>query len=388
MEWRRSGDLRNTDLIVDCVYEGGRKGNAGDDPLNALLGVSNQGGFRILGKKDSPRLVVLTTSLADSDWPDNIDHALGQFTYYGDNRKPGHDLHGTHRYGNKLLKHLFDLAHGDIDSRMALPPIMAFASVGHYRDMRFLGLLVPGAEGVPPTDDLVAIWKSSNGLRFQNYRALFSVLDVAKLDRSWLRAVIDGSANGTGEPTPFREWKFKRSYHSLKADKSVTFRTKAEQLPRTENQCAIVRTIFQTFSSNPYGFELCAARLAEMMLPQVTSIDVTRPSRDGGRDAVGKFRLGGISNGIEVDFAMEAKCYAESNSVGVKELSRLISRLRHRQFGILVTTSHLATQAYQEIKDDAHPIVVVSGKDIAELLEERGLGNSSELSAWLAQFVR
>ena len=36
-------DLSSTDLYVDAVYEGGRRGNAGDDPLNALLNVSNQG---------------------------------------------------------------------------------------------------------------------------------------------------------------------------------------------------------------------------------------------------------------------------------------------------------------------------------------------------------
>ncbi|MCP1762460.1 O-acetyl-ADP-ribose deacetylase (regulator of RNase III) [Bradyrhizobium japonicum] len=36
---------------------------------------------------------------------------------------------------------------------------------------------------------------------------------------------------------------------------------------------------------------------------------------------------------------LEAKCYGSGNSVGVREMSRLISRLRHRQFGVLVTTS-------------------------------------------------
>jgi hypothetical protein len=34
------------DLLVDAVYQGGRNGNASDDPLPHLVGVSNQGGFR------------------------------------------------------------------------------------------------------------------------------------------------------------------------------------------------------------------------------------------------------------------------------------------------------------------------------------------------------
>jgi hypothetical protein len=53
-------------------------------------------------------------------------------------------------------------------------------------------------------------------------------------------------------------------------------------------------------------------------------LDVTRPSRDGGRDAVGKLRVGTGPGAILADFALEAKCYGPTNSVGVRELSRLI----------------------------------------------------------------
>lgn len=38
--------LTQTDLIVDAIYHGGRKGNAGDDPLPRLMRVDSQGGFR------------------------------------------------------------------------------------------------------------------------------------------------------------------------------------------------------------------------------------------------------------------------------------------------------------------------------------------------------
>lgn len=84
--------------------------------------------------------------------------------------------------------------------------------------------------------------------------------------------------------------------------------------------------------------------IAKILLPDVMSLDVTRPSRDGGRDALGQFRIGSGETAIVVDFALEAKCCELANSVGVKETSRLISRLRHRQFGILVTTSYVDIQ--------------------------------------------
>jgi hypothetical protein len=70
--------------------------------------------------------------------------------------------------------------------------------------------------------------------------------------------------------------------------------------------------------------------------------------------------------------------------VGVRELSRLISRLRHRQFGVLVTTSYVDRYAYREIKEDQHPIIIIAAADIVHLLREHGLGDVASLRSWLA----
>jgi hypothetical protein len=80
------------------------------------------------------------------------------------------------------------------------------------------------------------------------------------------------------------------------------------------------------------------------------------------RDAVGEYRLGLPTDPIRLTFALEAKRYQKSG-VGVHELARLISRLRHREFGVLVTTSYVSRQAYTEIRDDQHPIIVISAAD-------------------------
>src|ERR1700682_2644489 len=65
-------ELSSSDLCLDAVYEGGRKGNAGDDPLNALLNVSNQGGVRYRGSLEKLHLVVFKSTLDDPDWPDSL----------------------------------------------------------------------------------------------------------------------------------------------------------------------------------------------------------------------------------------------------------------------------------------------------------------------------
>ena len=117
-------------------------------------------------------------------------------------------------------------------------------------------------------------------------------------------------------------------------------------------------------------------------MPFIGHCDITKPWRDGGRDAIGTYRIGLGPSAIEVEFALEAKCYKPGLNVGVRELSRLLSRLRHRQFGILVTTSYLGSQAYTELKEDGHPVVIISAEDIVSLLKER-IGSISSITYWL-----
>lgn len=372
-----------TELRIDAVYQGGRLGNASDDPLSRLLNVSNAGGFRYRGQIDALDLVVLTSSRKVPDWPDALDQETGVYTYFGDNKKPGRGLHKTPRKGNKLLRRIFELAHSGTDGRQQVPPIFLFANTGEWRDVVFLGLAVPGTADTLVSEDLVAIWRISEGSRFQNYRARFSVLDVPQISRAWITDIVSRNPHSSNAPQEWLDWVTNRRYHPLIATKSLEYRTKMEQLPQNHQERAILKGIHGYFQGNFHNFESCAAALAKLLLPDIVEIDLTRPSRDGGRDAIGKLRIGTGASGILVDFALEAKCYDVSTGVGVRDMSRLISRLRHRQFGVLVTTSYVNLQAYREIKEDQHPVVVISGADIVALLRNSGCFRLDSVQTWL-----
>lgn len=376
--------LPTADLLLDAIYEGGRSGNAGDDPLGPLLGVSNQGGFRHLGRKECPSLLVVTSSMSEPDWPDHLDLETGLFTYFGDNRKPGRDLHGTPRWGNLMLRDLFARAHAQPLERNSIPPVLVFRTAGTFRDVRFLGLAVPGAPGMPATEDLVAVWRHSQGQRFQNYRAVFTILNTIKITRRWLEDIRQGQLLSPAAPGVWTAWAAGGQPTPLRSAPRIKYRTRAEQTPESDSEARMISAIYERFKEDPYEFEECAAQIAEMLLPGIVEQDLTRRSRDGGRDAIGKYRIGSDSTGIKVDFALEAKCYSTDTAVGVKETSRLISRLRHRQFGILVTTSYVHAQAYEEIADDQHPILVISGRDIVAVLKAASIGDESAVRAWLA----
>jgi hypothetical protein len=378
--------LGTSDLYVDAHYEGGRSGNAGDDPLPRLLRVDSQGGFRYRGKVAGRlHLLVLTSSLADPDWPDSLDRETGVFTYYGDNKKPGRELHDTGRDGNLILQKIFTAARSGAEGRREVPPIFIFTGAGTWRDMTFLGLAVPGASDLDSSEELVAIWRTAGGQRFQNYRARFTVLDAPVISRAWIDSLIAGEPDDTAAPDAWRTWVRTGRRRALMSTRSLEYRSKAEQLPADKEGEGMVQVIRDHFRDSPHAFEHCAAAIARFMMPDVVTLDVTRPSRDGGRDGVGQLRVGTGPSGILVDFALEAKCYSPSNSVGVREMSRLISRLRHRQFGVLVTTSWVDLQAYKEIKEDEHPIVVVSAADIVDLLRRNDKGSAAIVAAWLVE---
>jgi hypothetical protein len=64
-------------------------------------------------------------------------------------------------------------------------------------------------------------------------------------------------------------------------------------------------------------------------------------------------------------------------------VSRLISRIKHREFGVLMTTSYIDRQAYQEVIDDGHPVILTSARDIVALLRTAGLQTPMQVGAWL-----
>jgi hypothetical protein len=222
--------LGESDLFIDAAYLGGSKGNVSDDPIGRVIGGGNQGGFRYLGspRNNNLKLCVLYSELSDPDWPDELNPESGSFVYYGDNKRPGHELHKTPRSGNLILQNAFDdLHHG---RRTSIPPFFIFTKGEMGRDVIFRGLAVPGAIGIPQTEDLVAIWKTKAGQRFQNYRAIFTILGVPNIPRLWLNDLKRGARLSENAPAPWVKWIDGGAYTPLVAEAVKKGRSRAEQL--------------------------------------------------------------------------------------------------------------------------------------------------------------
>ena len=392
-------DREKWHLYIDAVYKADpTKKNFAAEVLSKLLGVKNQGGFRYLGKTESPNLVILFSSGEDIYWRDELDNSIGLFLYYGDNKTPGTDLHKTNLHGNEILRYVFDLAASNkFDERMHIPPILVFKKQSG-RDVKFLGLAVPGIKGKPSKDWLTAVWGSNKaGDRFQNYKAFFTILNTSSgsnkedgfgINLAWLNDIEKGNAyNSAYAPKSWKQYIKQSTYAPLIARREQTKKTKAEQLPAEKNKQDLLNTLHSFFieKDKGYSFEHFAAYLIECMDSAIVNIDVTRPFKDGGFDAEGKYRIfKNVENSVFVDFYLQAKCYSQNTAVGVADTSRLISRIKNRQFGIMITTSYVADQAYKEIIEDGHPIVIVTGKDIVDFVfNELELRTVQSLKKWL-----
>jgi hypothetical protein len=387
-----NNDLEGCELLVDAIYEGGNQGNTGDDPITKILPVGNQGGFRYAGTLDNLKYVVLYSSGENLDWPDIIDTETGIFKYYGDNKKPGFEIHDTKKKGNLILKNLFEALHSVDNPRKSIPPIFIFEkhpTAESSRSVQFKGLCVPGTFQKDSLDDLVAIWRTSNGFRFQNYAAYFTILDISRIPRTWINDLNDNILNSIHAPKTFLDWLKNGKYKPLLSQKTISIRSVEEQLPKTELELSYLTIIFEYFEKDPTSFEFMASDVFKMTNPNIIIDEVTRGVIDGGRDALGRMKLGLDNDPIFAEFALEAKCYnpgignSKINTVGVKETSRLISRIRNRQFGILVTTSAISKQAYEEVRNDRHPIIFISGGDIVKILIEKGINTPSNLRKYL-----
>jgi hypothetical protein len=115
------------------------------------------------------------------------------------------------------------------------------------------------------------------------------------------------------------------TFTPLLAPPTIIIRSKEQQLP-TAAHMPLLHAVYGHFADRPYDFEQFAVDLWKLTEPHVDRVDVTRPWRDGGRDAVGDYFLGPANDPVAVEFVLEAKCCEPPNSGGIRWTSRLISR--------------------------------------------------------------
>lgn len=381
------------ELRIDLSLRNTNNPNNPNDVFNRFFrfsdgrGINNTSGFRAKSKADQTTDIencafcLLVTTFGEAEWPDSLDYESGVFTYFGDKRTEG-DLHKTTVGGNRLLRNIFNKLH--VDQRELIPPILVFENYkgvdGSY--MRFLGLVAPGAQGVSSFDDLVAVWRIKDRNRFQNYRSLFTVLKENLVSKVWLEDLVNGinPSDSIYCPLSWKRWVETGIYDPLTCERKREPRSKENQAPQNNNESNVLKNVMEGFSDRE--FEFAAVSIVELMDPRFKDFIVTQRSRDGGRDAIGTYQVGHADHQIQLTAIVEAKLWKENSDIGVKPMSRLISRIKHRDIGVFITTSCFNKQVQKELIDDNHPVILISGGDIARVLIANELDLPEKFFAW------
>lgn len=383
-------------LQVDRIYRNTNNPNHPEDVFNRFFrfrdqkGINNTSGFRAKCKAggstdiEDCAFCVLVTNFGEVEWPDTVDLERGLFTYYGDNRRLGGELHQTAVGGNRLLARVFGGLH--TGQRESIPPFLVFEkfkSPGQTH-MRFLGIAAPGAQGASAFTDLVAVWRVVENRRFQNYRSLFTLLKEDAVKRSWLEDLVDGLPPAASKhcPASWRRWVESGLYTPLTCERKREPRRRREQLPRSDEEKSVLEKVMSGLTDRE--FEFAAAAIVQLMDERFADFTVTPRVRDRGRDAIGLYRVGHDNHQVHLHAIVEAKFWRPTADVGVEPMARLISRLKHRDIGVFVTTSCFNTQVQEELIEDSHPVILISGGDIARLLIAHELNVPEKLEAWLA----
>ncbi|MDE0143053.1 MAG: hypothetical protein OXI80_03290 [Caldilineaceae bacterium] len=203
-------ELSTADLLVDAVYEGDVGSRLSGEPISELIPkTANLGGFQASGKGKRKKYVALCTGGEDEDWPDRLNMSTGVFTYYGDNRNPGTELHETPLRGNRILSDTFELLHAVPDQRKDICPFFVFLkypTTVSARSFQFKGVAVPGSTDLPESADLIAFWTTTSKGRYLNYRAIFTILDAPKISRAWIKDLQAGNLPSKHAPSAWFDW--------------------------------------------------------------------------------------------------------------------------------------------------------------------------------------
>jgi hypothetical protein len=279
----RAEEFLSSNLIPGAIYRASTESvGKGNEVLSQLLpGISNSGGFRARRAEDGdPQIVVLYSTGAEGEWPDSLDSDGETFTYYGDNRKPGNEIHSTSRGGNRLLRKWFDsLSAG---AQETVPLVLGFRKfdLAGGSDVEFIGVLVPGAKNHDPNEVLTVERRQHPTGDFENYKAQFTVLDTGAVDGEFVRrSIIERSVNWSDPRVPqsLQQWRQGVTFDTAKKQESGADRLQSNKLDDEQKRSSFFASLRRSprGSAQPFDLSEISARPGLEVLRTYRSIALT-----------------------------------------------------------------------------------------------------------------
>lgn len=323
----------------------------------------------------------------DTPWHDEFDLDHGHIRYFGDHKPKTLGPVGS-TPGNRALLEAWRLHSANSrQERLLAPPLLVFAARPEVRAGRRLdkGFLDFAGVCVIERLEFVVQRDPSSGTSFPNL-----VLDLAavrldendEVDWRWIDdrrdAALPASLTLDHAPESWRKW-VERGRVAVPALRrrvmSSRVLSKADQLPVPGSaEDALLEEVYRFFDGRKHAFELLASRVAAAVMDSrggnYSEMWLTRSGGDGGMDFVGRLDVGHGVGSSPLVVLGQAKCVRPDTGVSPDQVARLVARLRRGWVGVFVTTGVFSRQAQVEIVDDAYPVVLISGRRLADVVRK------------------
>lgn len=336
----------------------------------------------------------------ETPWVDYIDSDRGYTRYYGDAKKTSESA-TTGR--NAVLWKELPRYHGGPGERMRAAPVLVFRQVfqcdspaGHRE---FCGY------GLPTRLEVVSQPEPGTNRAFTNLRVELALLSLTEEDEEfdwdWIDDRRDPSltheqANAMA-PAAWKRWVevgegaiplLRRQVHRYR------IASRQQQLPAAGSvDDRVLHELYQAFRAEPREFEFAAMWFAGRALGSSFSPGwVTKRSADGGYDFVGRLEFERQFGPRGLAVIGEAKLRPPRDSLPASALARLAARLQRGWIGVFVTTATYQPAAQREVSEDAYPLVLLNGNDLAQQVRqfaaEAGVRDSREAIERIRELTR
>jgi hypothetical protein len=331
----------------------------------------------------------------DTPWNDIFDPDNGHIRYFGDAKRPGVDP--AEAPGNKLLLAMHGVHTAvETEARRAAVPILFFrrTTVAGVRKgfVQFQGLGV-----IERAERITQVAPRIEG-SFTNYVYDIAVLALADenelFDWRWINQRRDGRLDDveclTLAPAAWKRWLMAGPAAVARNRRHVSklqITRRQDQLPEPGSRISTaLEDILRFYAPQRHRFEGLAYAVTRKLLHstggQFTEGWITPASGDGGADFIARLDVGRGFGAVRQIVYGQAKCVGLTAGVDGKDIARTVARLKRGWFGVFVTTSYFSEPVQREVIEDEYPILLVSGKIVAEtaylLAQEQGCASVSE----------
>lgn len=333
-------------------------------------------------------------------WEDDFDPDYGHIRYYGDAKD--NLTKASEWSGNALLLEMFSnySSPNEIERMIKGVPLIFFKRVEY--DGRKKGNLLFQGYGVIQSVELITQFNPKLSTPyFSNYvfdMCVFSMKEENEMfSWDWINARRNPNlSNEEAYKLAPKEWKtwvkngstgLYKVRRNISASKIITMQ---EQMPgKGSKEESILKEIYDYYDGSKHIFELLAMRITQEIFEESGAKFypgwITSKSGDRGIDFVARMDISSQISSLKIVILGQAKCEKLDKPTNGVHIARTVARLKRGWFGVYVTTSYFSSNVQFEVMDDQYPIMLISGKKIAETVEKIIFKKGIELKEFLKE---